>query len=108
MNREQREGYEQGPLRPSRLSVPNLEGRGNLLLGLYAEPLRGYKGHSILVMSEATTDIPFLFAYFAPFAVKFQRTLRYFSDPSEHFLVGGWADFVPGSEKGKGQTLNPS
>ena len=58
MNREQRERREHGPLLPSRLSVPTLEWRGNLLLGLYLEPLRGYRGHS-----------PFLFAAFAPFAV---------------------------------------
>ena len=48
MNREQREQYEQGPLLPSRRSVPTLEGRGNLLLGLFLEPLWSYKGHSIL------------------------------------------------------------
>ena len=59
MNRKQRERHEQGPLL-SRLSVPTLEGRGNLLLGLYLEPLRGYRGHSL-----------FLFAVFACFAVKF-------------------------------------
>jgi len=37
MNREQHEGHEQGPLLPSRLSVPTLE--GDPLLGLYLEPL---------------------------------------------------------------------
>ena len=39
MNRKQRERHERGPLLPSRLSVPTLEGRGNLLLGLFLEPL---------------------------------------------------------------------
>ena len=32
MNRKQRERHERGPLLPSRLSVPTLEGRGNLSL----------------------------------------------------------------------------
>ena len=44
LNRERRE---RGPLLSSRLSVPTLEGRGNLLLGLFLEPLRGCRGHSL-------------------------------------------------------------
>ena len=47
LNSMNRERHERGPLLPSRLSVPTLEGRGNLLLGLFLEPLRIYKGHSL-------------------------------------------------------------
>ena len=49
MNRKQRERHEQGPLLPSRLSVLTLEGRGNLLLRLFLEPLQSYKGHSLFI-----------------------------------------------------------
>ena len=72
MNREQREQYEQGFLLPSPLSVPTLEGRGKLLLGLFLEPLRGYRGHSLLVRGENLLEtLPSLFAIFACFAVRF-------------------------------------
>ena len=46
------------------------------LLGFFLEPLWSYRGHSILVRGENLLGpLPFVFAYFAPFAVKFQRTL---------------------------------
>ena len=58
MNREQRERREQGPLLPSRLSVPTLEERGNSPWTLPR------------TASDLLGTLPFLFAVFAYFAVR--------------------------------------
>ena len=62
LNREQRERHERGPLLPSRLSVPTLEGRGNLSLDSTSNRF------------QSTTDTPFEF--YEPRTTRTARTSR--------------------------------
>ena len=62
MNRERRELHERGPLLPSRLSVPTLEGRGNLSLDSTSNRF------------QSTTDTPFEF--YEPRTTRTARTSR--------------------------------
>ena len=55
LNREQRERHERGPLLPSRLSVPSLEGRGNISLDSSSNRFK------------STTDTPFFVRGFRAF-----------------------------------------
>ena len=100
MNREQRERHEQGPLLPSRLSVPTLEGRGTFSLDSPANHFR------------STRDTPFNFheprttrtartrrsRQYKLSRLGFQRTLRFTFPPSLSGTSSGLQGTLPFSD----------